>query len=90
LHTIGFISIIAGLALVWFFPNVQQILLEHNPAWHDKTDGKAIANEQDGTIARALTCRLENKFAVSTAILFFIILLVMASSKVSEFLYFQF
>jgi alginate O-acetyltransferase complex protein AlgI len=84
------LSIAMGLALVWLFPNVQQILANYRPAWDNMAGKKAQEAVSGGRIASALHWKLDYRYAVPTGMMFFLALLYMASNKVSEFLYFQF
>ena len=82
-------EIVFGLALVWLFPNVRQMLLRYKPAWEDFAGVRTPAGAGQGKIGHWLNWTLSAKYAIALGILLFLALLSM-SSKTSEFLYFQF
>jgi len=82
-------SIVAGLALVWLFPNVRQIMHNYKPTWEDIA-GKAMpAPVPTGWVACALVWRTIPIYPFLIGFLFLVCLASM-TTKVSEFLYFQF
>jgi len=83
-------TIFTGLLLVWFFPNVRQLLISYKPAWEDMVGKQTPAPVPDNWIARKLIWRPTRLTAVACGVLFFYVLISMASIGKSEFLYFQF
>ncbi len=81
-------SIAIGLALVWLFPNVRQIMRNYKPTWEDMAGKSTPAPLPQGMVARGLVWRptIIRAWALSTIFL----LCVFSLTKVSEFLYFQF
>jgi len=83
------LSIFLGLALVWLFPNVRQIMRNYKPTWEDMAGKEAPALLSDGVITRWITWKPKAVYLFLIGFLFFVCLTSM-TSKVSEFLYFQF
>lgn len=82
-------GIISSLVLVWYFPNVRQIFLDHKPVWEDPAGEKTPAAMPQGALARRLRWTSSMGRAAAAGILFFIALVLIANRQ-SEFLYFQF
>jgi len=81
-------GIFFGLALVWLFPNVEQVMRKYKPTWEDLVGKPAPAPMSQGPIARALTWTPTAIFATILGALFFAC--TVSLTRVSEFLYFQF
>ena len=81
-------SITLSLLIVWFFPNVRQIMRKYNPTWEDIADANNIALSPLNVIGRNYQWRPTMFTAVICGAIMFICLLTMG--HVSEFLYFQF
>ena len=77
-----------GLALVWLFPNVRQIMRHYRPTWEDMAGKATPAQLSTGRVARWVTWRPTAIHAIALNLLF--ISCIDNMSKVSEFLYFQF
>jgi alginate O-acetyltransferase complex protein AlgI len=80
-----------GLILVWFFPNVPELLAqtrrsEEGPMF----PGVPSTSQSDVTTLQNLTWKLTPPFAILAGAIFVVSFLFMLSSKVSEFLYFEF
>jgi hypothetical protein len=75
-----------GLALVWLAPNARQLLLTYKPAWEDIAEITTPAPQP----ASWLRLKLSLPTAFAGGIFFFVLLLALGASRVSEFLYFQF
>jgi alginate O-acetyltransferase complex protein AlgI len=82
-------SIGGGLALVWLFPNVQQIMKYYIPILENVIGKTTPAPMPKGRIANLVTWRSNVICQFLTGFLFFVCISSMAT-KVSEFLYFQF
>jgi alginate O-acetyltransferase complex protein AlgI len=80
--------IIPCLALVWFFPNVRQMLITYKPTWEDMAGVKTPSLLLKGRFAYLLSWRLTTSHACILGLLFFFC--TVSLTKVSEFLYFQF
>lgn len=80
--------IIPCLALVWFFPNVRQMLMNYKPTWEDMAGVKAPSFLPRGRFAYWLSWRLTPNQGCILGLLFF--LCAASLTKVSEFLYFRF
>lgn len=83
------LSIFFGLALVWLFPNVRQIMRHYKPTWEDMAGKETPAPLSSGVIAKWMTWEPKAMCLFLIGFLFFVCLSSM-TSKVSEFLYFQF
>jgi hypothetical protein len=79
-----------GLALVWLFPNVRQMLAAYKPTWEDIAGVQTPTATTQGPLLRQLSWRPTTRPAIAAGIVFFMSLLYMASNKTAEFLYFQF
>jgi D-alanyl-lipoteichoic acid acyltransferase DltB (MBOAT superfamily) len=89
LSTGGAIASIAfGCTLVWFFPNVREIMLRYKPTWDDVAGKHPVEPASQGFVARRLNWQPSPVYAIPLGILFFAC--VVSLTKVSEFLYFQF
>ncbi len=87
----AFLAIVAGLAVVWLFPNVEQMLAQYKPTWEHIAGVKLpAAHVSRGLLQDRLRLRLPTVPAVASGVLFFICLVYMGSKRTSEFLYFQF
>lgn len=86
--SMALVSIAAGLALVWFFPNVRQMLVKYQPVWEDMVSKPTPAPLPHNRLARTLAWRPVAHQAWAMGALF--TLCVFSLTKVSEFLYFQF
>lgn len=84
----GLKMILFGLALVWYFPNVRQILQRYKPTWEDMADVKTPARMPQGRLATGVIWKPTLMRAWIVGILF--VICVFSLTKVSEFLYFQF
>ncbi len=81
-----FRHLLIGLAIVWFLPNVRQIMRNHKPVWDDfkeSASSKRLAARPNWLIWRPLKL-----YALGLGALLFVCLTSM--SQKSEFLYFQF
>ncbi|WP_295391969.1 MBOAT family protein [uncultured Thiodictyon sp.] len=85
-HALTFIAV--GLALVWLFPNVHQIMRNYKPTWEDMANMPVSAALPRGYVTQLLTWRPITSHAVLIGLLFYACLISL--TKVSEFLYFQF
>jgi hypothetical protein len=88
------LQIIFGLCLVFFFPNVCQIVQRFRPTLEDMEDFVPI-NFESNLPAQTKLLRLMEWYPTKLqgafyGVLFFILLAYMASASKSEFLYFQF
>ncbi len=82
-------SIFVGFFLVWFCPNVQQIMRNYRPTWEDMMrKGEPDLSLPSGQVARFLIWRPTASHAVTLGLLFYCCFISL--NKVSEFLYFQF
>lgn len=84
------IFIALGFFLVWFFPNVRELLARYQPSWDDLSRPVPSGPPPTGRTLRNLAWKLTSPFAILAGGIFFVSVLFMLSSKVSEFLYFQF
>jgi alginate O-acetyltransferase complex protein AlgI len=85
----GVKAILVGLALVWLFPNVRQMLISHKPTWEDLAGVRTpSAHQGKGRLVHLLTWQPGRWQAVALGLLFLGCL--DSFSKVSEFLYFRF
>jgi hypothetical protein len=83
------LGVASGLALVWFFPNVRQIMSGFRPVWEDLAAPPATRPSMTRAEAPAAAWRLSLRHAVATGVLLFLALLLISDRR-SEFLYFQF
>lgn len=81
-------AIIVGLGLVWFFPNVRQIMRNYKPTWEDMAGKNSPTLMPTDFAVRWLTWQPTTARAIPLALLF--AFCIMSLTKVSEFLYFQF
>jgi D-alanyl-lipoteichoic acid acyltransferase DltB (MBOAT superfamily) len=78
-----------GLILVWFFPNVHQMLVRYKPSWEDLADVKInFISLSQGSIPSWLTWQPTPIYGCVMGSIFMIC--VFTLTRVSEFLYFQF
>jgi len=83
------VKVAFGLIIVWFFPNVHQMLLSYKPSWEDISGGKtSFLPMPEGRISGWLTWRPTPIHGLVMGSLF--IVCVFSLTRVSEFLYFQF
>jgi alginate O-acetyltransferase complex protein AlgI len=85
---VALVLVAAGLVAVWAFPNVNELLSRCYPARDEEL--RPAVPPPSGWPARKIGWKLTPPFAVMAAGLFLISVLIMLSSKASEFLYFQF
>ena len=71
-----------GCVLVWFCPNLPQIFSEYRPTWDQWVDNQGAVGW--------IHWRPTAPWALAISALFIVCLYYMATSRVSEFLYFQF
>lgn len=83
----AFRYLLFGLAIVWFLPNVRQVMRDYKPVWDDFKGG-ASPNRLAAHLPSWLTWRPVRIYALGLGTLFFVCLTSM--SQKSEFLYFQF
>lgn len=81
-------SIALGLLLVWFFPNVRQIMRNHKPTWEDMAGKTPPTQMPMGVIARKLMWQPSLIHALLIGAIFWVCVLLL--DKPSEFIYFQF
>jgi len=91
---LGMLQIIIGLCLIFFFPNVCQIVQRYRPALNDVKNPVLMNFDLNAPTQTKLLrlmewqpTKLQGGFY---GVLFFILLAYMASASKSEFLYFQF
>lgn len=82
--------VIPCLMLVWFMPNVRQMLLKYKPTFEDIADIKTPAPVPWGRFAKWLCWKPSPFVALIGGIFFFVVLLAIGANHTSEFLYFQF
>jgi D-alanyl-lipoteichoic acid acyltransferase DltB (MBOAT superfamily) len=80
--------ILMGLALIWLFPNVRQILLNYKPTWDEMAGKTTPAGNSNCKFFSFLIWQPTKKLALLLGALLAISILGMTGS--SEFLYFQF
>lgn len=80
--------LLGGLALVWLFPNVREIMRSYKPTWDDTAGKLPTETIFSGRLQHLLCWRPSIIPAIAGSLLF--ILCIVNMSKVSEFLYFQF
>jgi hypothetical protein len=86
----AFATIAFGLTIVWLSPNVRQLFTRFHPTWEDIAGVKTPSgNIRSRLLARAEWAPTDAR-AFALGILFFACLLLVASNRTSEFLYFQF
>lgn len=85
----GLKVILPCLLLVWLFPNVGQIMRSYKPTWEDMTGKATPAPAPQGLIANFVAWKPKAIHQFLIGFLFFVSLSSM-TTKVSEFLYFQF
>lgn len=83
-----FFPLAAGLALVWLFPNLHQILMKYKPVWEDTVAKPIPAPMPNSKWASFLIWTPAKKMAVVLGVVFAVSILGITGS--SEFLYFQF
>lgn len=81
-------AILACLIMVWYLPNVRQMLISFKPTWEDIAGYRTPAELPGGQIMYWLTWRFTTLHAVALAMLF--IWCIYCLTNVSEFLYFRF
>ena len=85
-----FSSIALGLALVWLFPNVQQIMRNYKPTWEDIAGNSPYAQIPKDRISRWLSWKPSTIYACVSGILFFAVLMTLAEKKLQYFCIFNF
>ncbi len=86
LRALGVIAV--GLALVWLFPNIRQMLIIYKPSWEDIAGIRTPSPPPQGRLTVLLTWQPTLDFACACGMLF--ATCVLCLTYVSEFLYFQF
>jgi len=81
-------DITLGLIIVWFFPNVRQMLVAYKPTWEDIANKPTPATLPKNFLARKLSWQPGALQAWLIGTVF--VLCIFSLTKVSEFLYFQF
>jgi D-alanyl-lipoteichoic acid acyltransferase DltB (MBOAT superfamily) len=81
-------NIMIGLAMVWLFPNVRQMMANYQPTWEDMERKRTPAPLPRGWLALKVDWRPTPGYALAVGAIF--TLCVFGLTKVSEFIYFQF
>lgn len=84
----SFATLTLGLILVWFFPNVRQIMRDYKPTWEDMVGKATPAPLPQNMVTRLATWKPSAGHALMAGLLFYFCFISL--NKVSEFLYFQF
>ena len=79
-----------GQAFVWLLPNMHQIMCRYEIAFEDLNRKKVISQSPSAAASFWRVWRLTIPRAVSIGLLFFTIVIAMATDKPSTFLYYQF
>lgn len=87
-YVFGLISI--GQYIVWFLPNVHQIMLTQKIVCEDLGERPAIKRPTSLGKLNWLIWKPNPQWAIVLGILFFVIVLALATNKPSTFLYYQF
>jgi len=82
--------ILLGQLIVWYFPNVHQIMLTQKIVCEDLGERPTIKRPSSLGNLNWLIWKPNLKWAIILGILFFVIVLALASNKPSTFLYYQF
>jgi len=82
--------ILVGQLIVWYFPNVHQIMLTQKIVCEDLGERPTIKRPSSLGNLNWLIWKPNLQWAIILGILFFVIVLALASNKPSTFLYYQF
>jgi D-alanyl-lipoteichoic acid acyltransferase DltB (MBOAT superfamily) len=86
-HAIATITL--GLSLVWFFPNVRQIMRNYKPTWEDMAKKESTKPKQKNSSKIRIVFNPNMVYGLITGLILFLSIAGI-SKKASEFLYFQF